>query len=57
MSADSLVDQLFDMSAEDEEWLRSIMPCVDVTGYPPTTTHECVLPCLGDSLLSSLLFF
>ena len=56
MSTESLVDQLFDMSAEDEEWLRSIMPCVDVSDYPTSTTHERVLPCLGDSLLSFLLF-
>ena len=56
MSADSLVEQLFDMSAEDEDWLRNILPCVDVSNYPQSTIHESVLPCLGDSLLSSLLF-
>ena len=52
----SLVD--FDISIDEEIWLNNILPCVDVTNFPTSTTHESIVPCgnSGDSFALNYLF-
>ena len=48
----------FDISIDEDIWLSSILPCVDVTDFPASTTHECIVPCgsIGDSFTFDCLF-